>query len=232
MGSSCTKSTDIYEFNHRPIQTRVLQAAASGYIAELADLFENGAHADTFDYDGKSALHLASSAGQFEAVCLLISKRAQVNTKDRWGNEPLKDAISNGHSKVVDILKQHGANLSLECNTELELKLCSLAAQGDLPGVKHMVESGICCNAAGCDRKTAVQVAAEFGHADVVNYLVSMGADVSSHRRNCWVPDNPAAGPDTPPQAAGPTGAHTVGALLEAAAAGDTGQLTGLLALG
>ena len=232
MGSSCTKTTDIYEFNQRPIQIRVLQASASGNISELADLFDNGAYADTFDYDGKSALHLASSAGQFETASLLISQRAQVNTRDRWGNEPLKEAISNGHVKIVDMLRQHGASLSPECSTELELKLYSLAAQGDLSGVKNMVESGICCNSAGHDRQRAVQVAAERGHTTVVDYLVAMGADVSTHRRNCWAPDQLAAGPGTPPQPAGPAGANTVGALLEAAAAGDTGQLTRILAHG
>ena len=220
------------------MQIRLLDASAAGNVSELCKLFANSsANADTFDYDGKSALHLASAAGQFDAACLLVNQRAQVNTKDRWGNEPLKEAIANGHCKIVDMLRQHGATLSVECNTEFELKMCNLASRGDLAGVKHLVESGISCNATDYDRRTALQIAQERGHAGVVQYLASMGADTSTHRRDRWAGSETAAALLPGPAAKAllapaPTSAQMIGGLLEAAAAGNVAELDQLLELG
>jgi hypothetical protein len=41
----------------------------------------------------------------------LVSKKANVTARDRWGGYPLKDAIAGGHTAVVEILA--AANVSL-----------------------------------------------------------------------------------------------------------------------
>ena len=237
MGSFCSRTLSIFEPTDRPIQIRVLETDAAGNVTELAKLFSNSsAIADTFDYDGKSALHLASAAGQFEAASLLISQRAQVNTKDRWGNEPLKEAIVNGHSKIVDMLRRNGAILSVECNTELELKLCRLCGCGDLLGVKHLVQSGISCDATDYEHRTAMQIATNAGHVAIVEYLSSMGADLSFQQRdrqsNGSGEKTAALGPSPTAMVPAPNSAQSIGILLEAAAAGNLEELDRLLGLG
>mmetsp|Transcript_8465 Transcript_8465/g.9756 ORF Transcript_8465/g.9756 Transcript_8465/m.9756 type:complete len:703 (+) Transcript_8465:108-2216(+) len=63
------------------------------------------------DYDGRTALHLACTAGHSEVVAFLISCGANVNIVDNWKGTPLDDAIRTGHVDCIHILKKHGAKV-------------------------------------------------------------------------------------------------------------------------
>lgn len=64
--------------------THMLYAASLGDTAAITVLLDDGADVNSADYDGRSALHLASSEGRLETVDLLLRKGARVNAKDRW----------------------------------------------------------------------------------------------------------------------------------------------------
>ncbi len=51
----------------------------------------------------RSALHLAAAEGHKEVVSFLVSKGADVNSEDRWGNRPLRDAIQGKHTQVQQL---------------------------------------------------------------------------------------------------------------------------------
>lgn len=61
------------------------------------------------DYDGRTALHLAASEGRSEIVKYLLETSFYENAdmKDRFGNTPFDDAISNQHLQVARIIKDH-----------------------------------------------------------------------------------------------------------------------------
>jgi ankyrin repeat protein len=42
-------------------------------------------------------------------VKALLSKGADIKTKDKWGRTALIRAVGNGHTEIVELLKQHGA---------------------------------------------------------------------------------------------------------------------------
>ncbi|KAH8822334.1 ankyrin repeat-containing domain protein, partial [Flagelloscypha sp. PMI_526] len=57
--------------------------------------------------------------GQTDLVDLLIQRGANVNRLDNWLETPLHDAIAEGHLEVVQLLVEHGAELSLGRRTAL-----------------------------------------------------------------------------------------------------------------
>ncbi len=86
-----------------------LWAACQGDVAEMRRLVAKGVSPTSQDYDGRSALHLAASEGQLEALKYLLGLEVDVNALDRWQNTPLDDAVRNDNQAVVSILKEHGA---------------------------------------------------------------------------------------------------------------------------
>jgi len=67
-------------------------AAARGDIEAIERMVSSQFSIDTGDYDGRTALHLASAEGQLDVVDFLIAKGANVDVVDRWGVGPLQDA--------------------------------------------------------------------------------------------------------------------------------------------
>ena len=58
------------------------------------------------DYDRRTPLHLAASAGHLSIVQYLVENGVDINPRDRWGSTPLNDAKD---SAIVEYLLAHGA---------------------------------------------------------------------------------------------------------------------------
>ena len=88
-----------------------LMAAASGGHLDIMDLLvKAGAKVNRVTLDDfSSALTVAASRGQVEAVQWLIAHGANVNHDDVHGRTALMLAEENGHPAIVDLLRQHGA---------------------------------------------------------------------------------------------------------------------------
>jgi len=56
----------------------------------------------------RTPLHLAAAEGNDRVAELLLSFKANVNCKDRWGGTPLKDAVVGGHIVVAESLRAKG----------------------------------------------------------------------------------------------------------------------------
>lgn len=63
------------------------------------------------NYDGRTALHLASAEGHMNAVVFLLEQcNVPAASKDRWGHTPSDDATQFGHDEIVDYIAQYLAN--------------------------------------------------------------------------------------------------------------------------
>jgi glutaminase len=89
-------------------------AAAVGDVAQMRRLIARGANLDAADYDGRTALHVASSEGNEAAVQFLLNKGAAVNPIDRWQNTPTDDAFRQNRKDIKAILLEAGGKLFSE----------------------------------------------------------------------------------------------------------------------
>lgn len=83
-------------------------AAAHGQSRIVAELLAKGAHVNTQDRSGQTALHAAVDAGQLEITELLLAHGADVNGKDFLGFSALHHAaIHNNGAMITLLLSKH-----------------------------------------------------------------------------------------------------------------------------
>jgi hypothetical protein len=174
--------------SRRPCMSRperaLLSAASAGDQTEFMRLVEENANINASDYEGRTVLHRACAEGHFEIVQMLIDFKAHIDVLDRWGDPPLKLAMRNGHQRITSHLKQAGATLSRDCMVDLEHLACRHAAEGDIFQLRMLIESGVRVDAANYDGRTALHLAAGRGNVEMVELLLSHGADSSLKDRH------------------------------------------------
>lgn len=90
--------------------------ASEGDTSALAFLLDNGAHIDSRDAEGCTALHWAADRGSFEVIQLLVQRGAAVNAQDSDGQTPLHYAALNDQREVCTALLSAGADASIRDN--------------------------------------------------------------------------------------------------------------------
>ena len=115
------------------------------------------------------------------AVCqVLIDAGADIETKDDMGRSPLHWACMSGALAVVKILMAAGAGVCGTCNYE-NTRLIFTAHGGDTETVRSLVGlKEVDVNHKDTDGRTALLLAADEKHADVVQVLIDAGADIEA----------------------------------------------------
>src|SRR5699024_2271659 len=110
-----------------------------------------------------------------EMVALLISHGAKVNvTTEESKESALLMACAAGSLEVVNLLIKAGADIELGANTPL----IEAAQEGHYPIVERLLQADAIINATNSSGDTALALAAENGHIDIVRLLIACGADV------------------------------------------------------
>ena len=141
----------------------------------ISHLARQGANLNQTDYDGRTAMHMACSAGRYKVVETLLKLGANANVKDRWGSTPMSLAITNKQQMIITVLAaSNRAKLDI---ADPALALCTAAGSGDLAQVKRYIDFGVSPNLGDYDRRYALHVAAAEGHEKIVEYLLFAQAD-------------------------------------------------------
>ena len=74
-------------------------------------LSEGKVSVETLDYERRSPLMIAATAGHAPIVDLLIQEKASLNSRDMFGNTALSNAVRMGHRAVAEALHTAGAEL-------------------------------------------------------------------------------------------------------------------------
>jgi uncharacterized protein len=156
----------------------VADAAEKMDRAAIRTLLRQRADVNAPQVDGMTALHWAAYQDDLETSALLLRARANVKAATRYGVTPLSLACANGNGALVALLLEAGAdpNAALPGG---ETPLMTAARVGSLASVKALLARGATVDAKDERRgQTALMWAAAEGHADVVQTLVELGADV------------------------------------------------------
>ncbi|MBU0728645.1 MAG: ankyrin repeat domain-containing protein [Proteobacteria bacterium] len=177
------KGADPHATDDRGI-TVLMYAAAGGDSDLLNILFEKGVDLNVADKRGFTALMTAADRGEEELVKLFLDKGASPAAKTQDGHTALGIALSKGHISIAELLRlaiKDGENIrNLK---ELEKRGLAFSVEGyldtvkkgDLDSVKLFVKAGMAYNA-----RNALHEAARYGHPDIVDLFLEMGADLNA----------------------------------------------------
>ncbi|KAL3816991.1 LOW QUALITY PROTEIN: hypothetical protein ACHAXA_010111 [Cyclostephanos tholiformis] len=132
--------------------------------------------------DKRTALMVASMKGNEGVVVKLLGYHANPNLTDVHGNSALFEAVKNNHEDVIDILLEHGAELSMS-GSLAAATLCQAVDDEDNLMLKRLVMAKIQVNASDYDKRTAAHIAASEDNVVALKLLVEAGADLSQEDR-------------------------------------------------
>eukprot|EP00752_Nemacystus_decipiens_P005500 g4978.t2 len=126
----------------------------------------------------QNGLHAAAFVGSAKRTADILSRQsADIDQGDLEGWTPLMIAARDNHQRVVKVLLENGANLSVVAdmgNTALILA----AMHGHAAVVKLLVEAGANMEDRDCDGLTALHQSSYRGHPEVMKVLLEAGARV------------------------------------------------------
>ena len=142
------------------------------------------------DIAGLTALQFAAQNGHAFLAEQAILGGADIEKLWDWSGlfcTPLHEAAHLGHSGVVSILTEHGANVAaIDSNHHTPLHLA--ANSGHSAVIRTLVEHGADTAANDLDQQTPLHLAAHSGHSTVFSTLVKYGANINARDANQHTP--------------------------------------------
>lgn len=179
----------------------------AGKPEAAAALIKAGANVNVRDREGRTALHLTTGhwVPKAEAVKILLAAGADVNARSKTGSTPLHKAVDHRNLDTLKLLIKAKADVDVRDengNTPLSLamevgepfvkvlvtagarddgltELQREAQDGDLRRVRALIAEAVDVNERGPRRTTAVHVASEGGHTDILEALTLANAKVN-----------------------------------------------------
>jgi ankyrin repeat protein len=130
------------------------------------------------------ALILAACLGLPGAASWLLTSfdtvQEQIDTfvSDFDCGPPILEATANGHTDVIRLLLEKGANINNKGYKD-QNSLFVASENGQEKAVQMLIEAGACVNDDDENGVTPIQIASQEGHRGVVEMLVKAGADVN-----------------------------------------------------
>ncbi|XP_054779281.1 potassium channel AKT2/3-like isoform X2 [Prosopis cineraria] len=150
----------------------LLNVASTGNAAFLEELLKAGLDSSVADSEGKTPLHIAALKGHEECVKVLLNHACNVHARDINGNTALWDAIASKCYSIFRILYQLSALSDPHTAGDL---LCKAAKRNDLKVMSELLKQGLNIESKDHHGSTAMQVALEKNHVDMIQLLFKNG---------------------------------------------------------
>lgn len=168
-------------------RTALHLAAMNGYAHLVKFLIrDHNAMIDVLTLKKQTPLHLAAASGQMEVCKLLLELGANIDATDEIGEKPIHAAAQNNNSEVVQLFLQQHPNLVVATTKDGNTCAHIAAIQGSVKVIEELMKfdrTGVITARNKLNDSTALQLAAEGGHADVVRTLVRAGASCTDENR-------------------------------------------------
>jgi len=150
--------------------TEMLEAAAAGSTATLAELLARGADIEGRDTTGRTAIINAAWRGRVEAIELLVALGANFDVVDSGGLTAVQWAASNGHTEAVERLVTAGASIDAADN-DGRTALMRAAWNGHTETVAALLRAGASTRRTDAKGESARDYAQRSGSKDVIRML-------------------------------------------------------------
>ncbi|XP_044762829.1 uncharacterized protein LOC123319871 [Coccinella septempunctata] len=153
-------------------------ASTFGRVDIVGMMLDLGVVVDSRNKYGHTPLFLAVAKGCDEIVEMLLNKGATINPKDRDGVTPLHIVSETNHERMVEFLLSHGADVNVSDNkNRLPIELA--VAEGRITSVKLFLEKNKSfLNRRGNQNFSLLHIATDYGHKEIVRFLLDQGADM------------------------------------------------------
>jgi hypothetical protein len=84
--------------------------AAEGDVRTVRGCLEHGVPLTATNFEGSTAVYTAAVGGSLPVIKMLVSKGADLNAVNSYGDSPLEAAAETRHTDVAAFLKAHGAS--------------------------------------------------------------------------------------------------------------------------
>eukprot|EP00116_Pleurobrachia_bachei_P005446 sb/3465708/ len=139
-----------------------------------------------FDYDGRTALHIAAAEGNKEVALLLLRWNGNVNAKDNYNNSPLSDALKGEHFEMARLVHSKGGKLFMQTTVEASA-LCYFVYENKLQHLKCWLECGARPSISDYDNRTPLHIAYSRKATEAIRILEVHNAnkDLIGHQDTC-----------------------------------------------
>jgi len=155
----------------------LIAAAGRGWDDLVAVLIENGAEVDQRDERGNRALTFALGSGDHDLVAQLLKAGARLEESGE-GYTPLMDAAKSDDAEAIRMLVKAGAKINVAAKGQYGgfNPLLLSAEMGYVEALKALIELKANLNVRDAEGKSALQLAREGGHDEIVALLKAAGA--------------------------------------------------------
>ncbi|XP_046553272.1 ankyrin repeat domain-containing protein 50-like [Haliotis rubra] len=154
-------------------------AAIGGHREVVELLVSKGANVSLVDKYDINILHSACIGGHVEVVKYVLSQNMlDINGRVRCERTPVLLAAENGKKDMVEFLVGKGANLKTLDGKDNNILHCACRG-GDIELVKYILSLDMYNIDTEQSGLSAVMIAAKWGHKEVVELLVQLGASLS-----------------------------------------------------
>ncbi|XP_071179539.1 uncharacterized protein [Mytilus edulis] len=160
------------------------QASQNGHVDVVKELLQHLAEVNRCDEDGYSPLYIASQEGHVEVVNELLQNSTKVNQCANNDTSPLWIASQNGHVHVVKCLLKYSADVNVCINNSITPLLIACYYNR-----REVVHELLKCNdvdidVCDSDGSSAIYIASQQGHVDVIKELLQHAAKVNKCKNN------------------------------------------------
>jgi len=166
--------------------TALLRAVAMNRRRTAKALLDAGADANRANKKGVAPLAAAAFNGNERAVKMLLEAGAAPQERDATGKGAVVYAAAKGFAPVVRLLLDAGVEVDARYGNELTALMWAAGHSNDVPAtegletVELLLSRGVGVDLVDDRGRTALMIAAERGHPEIVARLLQAGADPSA----------------------------------------------------